>query len=324
MKIILVTGGLGFIGKYFVIDRLSIGDIVINIDAVTYAADRTIINTLDEYDNYQFTRCRIENLEYLPVCDLIVNFAAESHVDNSILYTNDFAATNIYGVYNLLELINKKPIEDRPRLLHISTDEVYGDIIKGSFVETDKLTPSNPYSATKAAADMLIQGWGRTFKLNYNIVRMSNVYGPHQYPEKLIPKTCMRVKMGKPAIVHGDGSYQRSWLHTDDAINAINVIIEKGVNKEIYNIAGNVTLSNLHIVKSILSKFGVDETFYKLVPNRIGQDVRYSLDDEKIKKLGWKPEADFDKKLDDIIGYLDVKRFTQPWESGKNKKSATK
>lgn len=310
-KIILVTGGLGFIGKHFVQHCLDNDNYVYNIDMVSYASDRISMQQFSENIKYQFTKAKIEQLEYLPPCDLIVNFAAESHVDSSISNTNKFFHHNIHSVYRLLELLKDRNASDRPRLIHISTDEVYGDIEVGSHVETDTLKPSNPYAATKAAGDMLITAWGRTYDIDYNIVRMTNVYGKDQHPEKLIPKTCMKMSRGLPATVHGNGSYIRTWLHTKDAVKGIQTVIDKGISREIYNIGGNVELTNLDVITKIGEFFNSKDIIY--TQDRPGQDVRYSLNYNKLQKLGWQPQESFDQSLEDILKNFEFSRFVQPW-----------
>lgn len=310
-KVVLVTGGLGFIGKHFIEHLLKQDNYVINIDMVSYASDRISMQELSAYPRYQFTKARVEQLEYLPPCDLIVNFAAESHVDSSISNTSKCFQHNIQSVYRLLELLKERHVSDRPELVHISTDEVYGDINSGSNVETDVLKPSNPYSASKAAGDMLIHAWGRTYGLPYKIVRMTNLYGRHQHPEKLIPKTCMRASRGLPATIHGDGSYIRTWLHIDDAIRGISLVANRGVTGEIYNIGGQEEFTNLQVISKIQEFFNSKAVEY--VSNRPGQDVRYSLNSDKIKALGWKPEILFKDGLEDVINSFDFSRFVQPW-----------
>lgn len=310
-KVVLVTGGLGFIGKHFVQHCLDLGCYVINIDMVSYASDRVIMQQFSENPRYQFTKSKVEQLEYLPPCDLIVNFAAESHVDASISNTNKCFQHNIHSVYKLLELIKERHPSDRPKLIHISTDEVYGDIKEGSHVETDMLKPSNPYASTKAAGDMLINAWGRTYDINYNIVRMTNVYGHNQHPEKLIPKTCMRLSRSLPATIHGSGNYVRTWLHTSDAIRGIQTVIDKGVSQEIYNIGGNLELTNLEVITKIGEFFNNKNIIY--TEDRPGQDVRYSLNYQKLAKLGWSPKESFDLCLEDILRNFDFSRFVQPW-----------
>lgn len=290
-KKILVTGGLGFIGSNFIELALDQGYEVINIDKKTYAA-RTDL-PFEQNKKYTFFQRDICNLTSLPLdISHIVNFAAESHVDNSINENVQFFNSNTRGVYNILELLRKQKKDTRPILIHISTDEVYGDILEGSYKESDRLTPSNPYSASKAAADELISGWGRTYDIDYRICRSSNNYGFGQYAEKLIPLTIKRVGKGEKMPIHGDGSYIREWTYVKDNCAGILAVMEKGKNKEIYNISAGENLSNIEVVKTILEAMKKPQDFYVFVDNRKGQDVRYSVDSSKVRnELGWKPST---------------------------------
>jgi len=308
-KLLLVTGGLGFIGKHFVQRCLELEHFVTNIDVVNYAADRFANDEFLKHRNYRHLREDIALLGHLPESDLIVNFAAESHVDNSIADNRQFCHTNILGMQRLLELTRAKQ-EGAPHFIQISTDEVYGDILHGRHSENDPLRPSNPYSATKAGADMLLIGWARTYGLRYNIVRMTNNYGPNQYPEKLIPKSAWRMRRGLPALMHGDGSYLRSWLHVEDSAQAILTIMEKGEPGGVYNVRGDIELPNIEVLRKLAAILGVPgKDAYVQIPNRVGQDVRYSLDDSRIRALGWKPQRDFDQELRKIAVEDDFRRF---------------
>lgn len=309
--IFTVTGGLGFIGKNFVQACLKNGHFVINIDIMNYAADQTAAKELLQHPNYKFIHEDITQLSYLSECDYLVNFAAESHVDNSIADSDQFCQTNIGGTHRLLELVRAKSPDDRPRFVQISTDEVYGDVAVGAHDEGQLLKPSNPYSSTKAAADMLVLGWARTYNIRYNIIRMTNNYGVHQYPEKLIPKSISRMRRGKPAIVHGSGEYIRCWLHVDDSVNAIFTILDKGSENEIYNVGGNVELKNIEVINKIAQIIGVEEKdAYVFVGDRVGQDVRYDLDSSNLENLSWKPLKQFDKELIKIINAHSFERFS--------------
>jgi dTDP-glucose 4,6-dehydratase len=309
-KIFLVTGGLGFIGKHFCRRCLELGHFVTNVDMVNYASDRFVSKEFMGFSTYRHIQEDIVNLKYLPESDYIVNFAAESHVDNSIADNRQFCHSNFMGVQRLLELTRAKGKNDSPRFIQISTDEVYGDLLTGKHVEQDVLRPSNPYSSTKAAADMLILGWARTYHITYNILRMSNNYGPHQYPEKLIPKSCWRIKRGLPALMHGDGSYKRSWLHVEDSVDAILAVIERGEKNCIYNVQGDTELENIEVLRRISHILGVkEEEGFLSVPNRVGQDVRYSLDDDRLRSLGWAPTRNFDESLEKILSEIDFQRF---------------
>lgn len=243
-------------------------------------------------------------MDRLYECDYIINTAAETHVDNSIESSDQFVHSNVNGVHHLLKLINAKKYH-KPTLLHFSTDEVYGDILEGSHVETDLLKPSNPYSATKAAADMLILAWARTFNLPYIIVRPTNNYGIGQYVEKLIPKTCKYLTVGRQVELHDAGLPVRTWLHAEDTARAVLAIIDSGVTNEIYNISGNVEQQNIKVVQKIIENFNGDKEFSKYITDMVrpGQDKRYSINDDKLRALGWEPTAKFDKELAKIVKY---------------------
>ncbi len=309
-EMFVVTGGLGFIGKHFVRRCLDNGHFVRNIDKISYAADRVVHEEFKAYRNYRFLEADIVTLDFLPECDVLVNFAAESHVDNAITSARRFCTTNFLGVQTLLELTRAKQAAERPLFLQVSTDEVYGDIGKGSHSEADILIPSNPYSATKAAADMLVQSWGRTYGMAWNIVRPANNYGVHQYPEKLIPKSALRIKRGLPATLHGDGSYVRSWLHAEDTVDGILTVIGKGRRNTIYNIGSQVELQNIEVLGMIARLLDVPpEQAWVTVPDRSGQDVRYSLDDAPLRALGWTQKRVFEDELARIVANLDFTRF---------------
>ncbi|MEX1205152.1 MAG: NAD-dependent epimerase/dehydratase family protein [Dongiaceae bacterium] len=309
-RIILVTGGLGFIGKTFVRRALEHGHFVINIDAVNYAADRKALKEFQDWDTYRFITADIAALQHLPECDFLVNFAAESHVDNSIDRNLEFCRSNFLGPHRLLELIRARRPQDRPRFIQIGTDEVYGDIAVGRHSETDPLRPSNPYSASKAAADMLVLGWWRTYGIDYNILRISNNYGPHQYPEKLIPKSSARMLRGLPALMHGDGSYLRSWLHVEDTVDAIIAVMARGERCTIYNVCGDLELSVIDAIRKIARLLSIPEQrAYIAVEDRAGQDLRYSMDDSRIRRLDWRPRRDFDLTLREIVQGFEFDRF---------------
>jgi len=286
VKKIIVTGGRGFIGSHFVEKALERGMIVYDIDKMTYASNPEL--PWDNHRNYTLIKKDISEINYLPPCDVIVNFAAESHVDNSIRISDVFVKSNIIGVHNLLELIRNKPSYERPLFFQISTDEVYGDLLKGHFVEEDKLTPSNPYSATKAAAEMLLLSYHRTYGIDYIITRSGNNYGERQFEEKLIPKCISSIKEGKKIPVHGDGSYVRDWTYVEDNVDGLFDIIDAGIKNETFNIAAENYLTNLEVVNTIIDWLGQGE--YSFVENRKGQDLRYAASAEKVKNIGWKPK----------------------------------
>ena len=308
MKIVYVTGCLGFIGWYVTKFCLNAGWYVRGIDKITYASNVELLKEFSKSKNFVFENVDINDIEWLYDCDYIINTAAETHVDNSIVKSDDFIHSNINGVHHLLELIRKKNNYKMPTLLHFSTDEVYGDIVNGSHKETDLLKPSNPYSATKAAADQLILAWARTYKVPYVIVRPANNYGIGQYVEKLIPKSCKLLSVGKKIQLHDGGEPYRMWLHAKDTARAIIKIIEVGVQNEIYNITSRFEQKNIDTVKKILNLYLEDDTYnidsyvdfgYK----RDGQDVRYSIDDSKLRNLGWKETANFDEEIKHVVRF---------------------
>jgi dTDP-glucose 4,6-dehydratase len=308
MKVVYITGCLGFIGSYVTRKCLEKGWYVRGIDKCTYAANIDLLDEFNKYDNFIFEKKDINNIKFLYDCDYVINTAAETHVGNSIISSNDFVHSNINGVHNLLELIRNHRQEGKqiPTLLHFSTDEVYGDIENGEHTEEDLLKPSNPYSATKAAADQLILAWGRTYSLPYIIVRPTNNYGIGQYIEKLIPKTCKYLKLNKKIPLHNEGTPIRNWLHAQDTANAVITIIEVGVENEIYNICGGFEQSNRHTVEKILKEYLGDinpDHYIDTEYSRVGQDIRYALDDSKLKKIGWEPKNNFDKELPQIVKY---------------------
>jgi len=284
----LVTGGRGFIGSHFVEKALHRGDVVVDIDKMGYASSINL--PWDNHPNYTFIKADISEIQHLPSCDVIVNFAAESHVDNSIKSSDVFVKSNIIGVHNLLELVRGKPSYDRPLFFHISTDEVYGDRSEGLFTELDKLAPSNPYSATKAAAEMLVLSYARTYNIDYVITRSSNNYGERQFEEKLIPKCIASIKNNKKIPIHGDGSYIRDWTYVKDNVDGIFTVLDSGIKNDIFNIAAENYMTNLEVAKTILNWFDKDESLIQFVENRWGQDLRYAVSSDKLRNLGWKPQ----------------------------------
>lgn len=282
---IVTTGGRGFIGSHFVNLALQKGHSIVDIDVMTYCANKSL--PWDNNSQYEHIKEDITSIKHLPFSDVIVNFAAETHVDNSITYSEAFAKTNFNGVHNLLEIIRGK-VYERPFFVQISTDEVYGDVIKGEFDETDQMKPSNPYSATKAAAEHLVTSYSRTYGINYLITRSSNNYGPRQYEEKLISKSMLCLKEGRKIPLHGDGSYVRDWIYVEDNARAILELIESNIKNEIFNISGGLHLSNNEVVKEICKWFGKDEWEKQVeyTENRLGQDIRYSISSSKLKNAG--------------------------------------
>lgn len=308
-KVVYVTGCLGFIGSYVTRACLKKGWYVKGVDKMTYAANKDLLDEFKQYKNFSFVHCDINELKFLYDCDYVINTAAETHVGNSIANSDEFVSSNINGVHNLLELIKNHRGENskKPIFLHFSTDEVYGDIEDGVHTETDLLKPSNPYSATKAAADMLVLAWARTYNLPYIIVRPTNNYGAGQYVEKLIPKACKYLKLGRKIPLHNNGTPIRNWLHAQDTTNAVVTIIESGVKNEIYNICGGFEQSNLETIKKIIilndMKLNDLNQYVDFSCVRQGQDIRYALDDSKLRKLGWCQKLNFDVELKNIVKY---------------------
>jgi dTDP-glucose 4,6-dehydratase len=284
MKLI-VTGGRGFIGSHFVELALKNGDSVIDYDCMTYCANEVL--SFDDNPNYKHVSENICDITHLPSCDVLINFAAETHVDNSINDTTPFLKSNVVGVHNLLEILRGKPSHERPLFVQISTDEVYGDRSEGAFQESDKLTPSNPYSASKAAAEMFVLGYHRTYGMNYLITRSSNNYGERQYSEKLIPKSLECIHTNKKIPLHGDGSYVRDWIYVKDNVSAIYTLIQGGAKNDVFNIGANNHMTNLEVALDLLESFGKGKEGIQFVDNRWGQDLRYSLSTDKINKFGW-------------------------------------
>jgi dTDP-glucose 4,6-dehydratase len=304
-KIVYVTGCLGFIGFHLAKRCLDEGWFVYGIDKQTYASNPQFLPELEKYPTFRYSDCDINDIERLVDCDYVINTAAETHVDNSIISNEVFLKSNINGVHRLLTLIEQKRIYTKPTLLHFSTDEVYGDIVEGSHKETDLLKPSNPYSATKAAADMLVLAWARTYNIPYVIVRPTNNYGIGQYVEKLIPKSIKYLSIGRKIDLHDKGTPRRTWLHVSDTAEAIITIIKSGVKNDIFNISGGYEDTNISVVKKILTFYDniSDYENYITDVHRPGQDVRYSIDDSKLKALGWKPQSQFDVELEKIVSY---------------------
>lgn len=305
-RVVYVTGCFGFIGSYVTRACLARGWHVRGVDSLTYAANTKQCDFWD-HKNFTYDEMDINDIEHLYECDYIINTAAESHVDNSILSSNIFLQSNINGVHHILELLKDR--KRKPVLLHFSTDEVYGDIVTGSHKETDMLKPSNPYSATKAAADMLITAWARTYNVPYVIVRPTNNYGIGQYVEKFIPTSVKALSLGRPIPLHNEGTPSRTWLHASDTAEAVVTLIEAGVTNEIYNISGNYEDQNIVVARKIIDMYylggckGLYDEHLDTSIKRQGQDVRYAIDDAKIKALGWTPKANFDTELKGIVDY---------------------
>ncbi len=299
---LLVTGGLGFIGSNFIRYwfKKHPKDVIINLDKVTYAADQHNLVSIEKYD-YNFVKGDIADYETVfkisKNVDAIINFAAESHVDNSIRDSSNFVRSNIIGVHNLLEAVRKYEV----RFHQVSTDEVYGSLPLNSklkFNENSKYNPRNPYSATKAAADHLVNAYFNTYNLPVTISNCSNNYGPNQHPEKLIPKAIINAEMQISIPIYGNGFQVRDWIYVEDHCSAIERILKKGEYGETYLISADSERCNIDVVKSILKELGKSENLINFVNDRPGHDVRYAIDARKIKnELNWKPKVKFEDGL---------------------------
>ena len=320
MKNILVTGGAGFIGSNFVRYMLNkYQDYkIVNLDLLTYAGNIKSLDDVKNNPNYLFVKGDIADNKLVDKIilenkiDVIINFAAESHVDRSITNPDIFVKTNILGTQNLLEIAKKYNIE---KFFQISTDEVYGSLGKtGFFTEKTPLSPNSPYSASKASADLLVMAYHHTFGLDVNITRCSNNYGPYQFPEKLIPLFITNALADKQVPLYGDGLNIRDWLFVEDHCSAIDTVLHKGKNGEIYNVGGNNEKTNKYITDTILKYLGKDSSLIKYVTDRLGHDRRYAIDATKIKEeLGWQPKYKFEQAIEKTIEwYLNNKQWWQP------------
>lgn len=297
---IFITGGAGFIGSNFIHYLLAKypNDEVVNFDKLTYAGNLENLKDLHDNPRYSFVRGDICDsravLEVMEGADVAVNFAAESHVDRSITGPAEFIETNVSGTQVILEAVKEMRIG---RLLHISTDEVYGSIPEGSFKEGDPLDPSSPYSASKASADLLCHAYFATFKLPVIISRSSNNFGPFQYPEKMVPLFVTNALEGISLPVYGDGLNVRDWTYVEDNCAALDLILREGAVGEVYNVGAGNEVPNIELTKRILKLVGKDESLITYVTDRPGHDRRYSIDSSKVRSLGWAPEHDFEEAL---------------------------
>ena len=300
---LLVTGGLGFIGSNFILDAIKNTNFeILNIDAEFYGSNHYNLIEVENSPKYSFVKGNItdkklmENL--ISECDCVVNFAAESHVDRSILDPTPFLNSNILGTFTILNIIKNQ----KKRLVHISTDEVYGTILEGSATEETRFNPSSPYSATKASAELLINSYVKTYDVDVVITRCTNNYGPRQFNEKLIPKTIGLCNENKKIPVYGTGTSIRDWIHVEDHCKAIMLVLQQGISGESYNISSSNEVNNLTLVTKILEILNKSKENIQFVNDRPGEDTRYSLDSTKIlEKLGWKPKINFNEGLEKTI-----------------------
>lgn len=302
---VLVTGGAGFIGSNFVRYLLeNRDDSVVSLDALTYAGSLDNLDGVLDHPNHKFVEGNIcdEALvsELISDVDAVVNFAAESHVDRSIKGAQPFVTTNVQGTQTLLEAGVNADID---RFVQISTDEVYGQILDGTFSENDPLNPRNPYAATKASADLLALSHQNTHGLPVSISRSCNNFGPRQHPEKLIPKFIQNAVAGDQLPVYGDGSNVREWMYVEDNCRAIDLILRSGDSGEVYNVGSGIERTNLEVSKAILKLVGGSEDQITFVDDRAGHDQRYALDSSKIKRLDWETKWSFDRGLKATVSY---------------------
>jgi dTDP-glucose 4,6-dehydratase len=310
---IMITGGAGFIGSNFVRYVLNKypGDRVVNYDKLTYAGNPDNLIGLDESPNYRFIQGDIDDLSEvtraMEGCSTVVNFAAESHVDRSIESGRDFMETNVLGTQTMLEAARSLGVS---RFLHVSTDEVYGSIDSGSFLETDRLEPSSPYSASKAAADLVCHSYRTTYDMPIIITRSSNNFGPYQYPEKLIPLLITNALEDRALPIYGDGLNVRDWIYVEDNCAGIDTALRAGKPGEVYNIGGGNEIENLKIARTVLEALGKPESLISFVADRLGHDRRYSINCDKLRALGWTPQYRFDVALKKTVEWYEENR---PW-----------
>lgn len=320
---LLVTGGAGFIGSNFVLYMLKQHPEykIVNVDALTYAGNLENLKSVEGNPNHTFVKADITDAKAMDELigtgvDIVVNFAAESHVDRSILEPDIFVKTNVLGTQVLLDTAKKHGVQ---KFVQVSTDEVYGTLGEtGLFTEETPLAPNSPYSASKAGGDLLVRAYHETFGLPVNITRCSNNYGPYQFPEKLIPLMISKALADEPLPVYGDGLNIRDWLYVEDHCSAIDLVIHQGRNGEVYNIGGNNERTNLHIVRTILDQLGKPESLIKHVQDRPGHDRRYGIDPTKtMTELGWKPKHTFETGIKETIRwYLDNKEWWMRIQTG--------
>jgi dTDP-glucose 4,6-dehydratase len=310
---ILVTGGAGFIGSHFVKRLVRAGDEVVVLDKLTYSGNRANLPADVEFHEGDIAE-RADVARAARGCEAIVSFAAETHVDRSILTADDFGRTEFRGTQTLLEHIR----ETGARLVQVSTDEVYGDLeAGGSSTETAPLRPSSPYSAAKAAGDLLIPAYVRTFDVDASITRGSNTYGPNQYPEKFIPLFVTNAFDGEALPLYGDGKQVRDWLFVEDHCSGIELVLREGRAGEIYNVGGGDEHENIEVAERILALTGADRSLLRSVADREGHDRRYSVDTTKLRRLGWAPQTSFEDGLRETVEwYRDHRDWWQPIKSG--------
>jgi dTDP-glucose 4,6-dehydratase len=301
---VLVTGGAGFIGSHFVDRLLDEEERVTVLDALTYAGTRENLSHREEDERFRFVHGDIVEAEAVdPLvkdADLVVNFAAESFVDRSIGDARPFAVTNVQGTLTILDACRRHEV----RMVQVSTDEVYGSTPEGAFTEESPLQPNNPYSATKAGADLLCRSYQRTYGMDVRIFRGPNAYGPRQHPEKAIPTFTIAALEGRPLPVYGDGSNRREWLHVRDFAGAVLTVTRRGEPGEVYNGGGGHEVTNLDLARTICGLTGASPELIAFVEDRPGHDFRYSMVWDRLRGLGWEPEVPFDRGLEETLAWF--------------------
>jgi len=301
---ILVTGGAGFMASNFIHYWLKKypNDKIVNLDKLTYAGNLDNLSDIQNEKRYSFIKGDIANVKDVDKAikgvDIVINYAAETHVDRSIFEAKDFAITDVIGTLTLLQAVEKNKIS---KMIQISTDEVFGSVEEGYFTEKTPFDPSSPYSASKAGGDHMCSAFFKTYKTPVIVTHSCNFYGPYQYPEKVIPLFITNLLKNKKVPLYGDGSNVRTWIYTDDHCRAIETIIQKGIVGQVYNIGTNFEISNLELTKTILNALGMDESSIEQVKDRPGHDWRYALKFEPLQKLGWQPEVNFREGINKTI-----------------------
>jgi dTDP-glucose 4,6-dehydratase len=309
----LVTGGAGFIGSNFVRHVLNTEPeaTVTNLDALTYAGVKATADELDALGRHTFVLGDIRDSELVDSLmadhEVVVHFAAESHVDRSIEGPSVFLETNVVGTGVLVDAARRHGVD---RFIHVSTDEVYGSVDEGFALETDPLDPSSPYSASKAASDLVARSYAVTFDYPVIVTRCTNNYGPYQFPEKVIPLFVTNLLDGKKVPLYGHGRNERDWLYVEDHCAAIHLLVDQGKPGEIYNIGANTQLANIDLTRALLDSFGFDESWIEYVPDRPGHDLRYAVDSSKIRSLGWAPAHTIEDRLADTVEWY---RAREDW-----------
>ncbi len=312
----LVTGGAGFIGSNFIryLIEHEPDATITNLDALTYAGVPATVAELDDFPNHHFVKGDIRDAELIdelvPGHDVIVHFAAESHVDRSISGPEPFLSTNVIGTGLLIDAAHRHQVQ---RFIHVSTDEVYGSVIEGFAPENARLEPSSPYSSSKASSDLLVRSYHITHGYDVVVTRCTNNYGPYQFPEKVIPLFVTNLLDERRVPLYGDGHNERDWLYVEDHCSALHLLVDQGEAGEIYNIGAGAQLPNLELTRAILEHLGKDDSWIEWVPDRLGHDYRYAVDTSKLTALGWSPAHEFAARLEDTITwYRDRRDWWEP------------